>query len=81
MQASSGWPTTLLSPFGRGGYTSCCRWAIGRGVLRCLGTQGRLCVAAAVKVRDAPQFRHCWAVDATGWVTNNLNTLLAGVGT
>ena len=47
--------------------------------MRCLGTRGGLCVAAAVKVRDAPQLRHCWAVGATGWVTNNPNTLVAGV--
>ena len=44
-----------------------------------LGRTGVLCVAAAVKVRDAPQCRQCWAVGATGWVTNNLNSLLAGV--
>ena len=42
------------------------------------GARG-LCVAAAITVRDAPQLRRCWAVSATGWVTNNLNTLLAGV--
>ena len=53
--------------------------ASGRGVLGVLRRTSALCVAAAVKVRDAPQFRHCWAVGATGWVTNILKTLLAGV--
>ena len=47
--------------------------------MRCLGTRGGLCVAVAVKVRDAPQLRHYWAVGATGWVTNNPNTHVAGV--
>ena len=54
-------------------------WRSGAASCGVLGRTGALCVAAAVKVRDAPQFRHCWAVGATGWVTNNLNTLLAGI--
>ena len=65
----SGRPTTLLLLFlveeaiphgvvGRSGAASC-------GVM---GRAGALCVAAAVNVRDAPQFRHCRAVGATGCV-------------
>ena len=67
---------------GRGGYTSCCRWAIGRGVLRCLGAHGGAVRGRYCKgTRRSAVLRHCWAVGATGWVTNNLliNTLLARV--
>ena len=79
----------LQSSFQLVDYSSFALWSrrlyfVGRsGVASCgvLGRTGALCVAAAVKIRDALQFRNSWAVGATDWLTNKLfiNTYLAGV--